>query len=173
MDVRFERLTEPTAEIAEYFDRWENDPQLKHLIRVSKDQVSLDKRITITVKDLEEWLSRKQMYLIYLQDQLVGDVEFQIDPKHLYKKDISTAWVAILIGEETARGKGIGYLAFQYLENEIKGLEIRRLELGVFEFNTNAIKLYEKMGYREIGRIPDFTFWQGKMWADIRMEKFI
>ena len=25
----------------------------------------------------------------------------------------------------------------------------------------------------EIGRIPDFTFWQDKLWMDIRMEKYI
>lgn len=173
MDVRFERLNAPTAEVAEYFTRWENDPRLSHLIRLHKDQASLDKTITVTVRDLEEWLGRKQIYLIYMQDQLVGEVEFQIDPKHLYKKDISTAWVGILIGEEPARGKGVGYLALQFLENEIQQLGVHRLELGVFEFNTNAIKLYERMGYREIGRISDFTYWQGRRWADIRMEKFI
>ena len=34
-------------------------------------------------------------------------------------------------------------------------------------------KLYQKAGYQEICRIPDFTFWQGKMWQDIRMEKYV
>lgn len=173
MDIQFRKLTQPTAEIAECFNRWENDPQLIHLIRVNQDQEALDKRTTVTVRDLEEWLSRKQMYLIYLQDQPVGSMEFHIDPKHLYKKDISTAWIGIMIGEEVARGKGIGYLALQYLEQEIKRLGLRRMELGVFEFNTNAIKLYQRMGYQEIGRIPNFTFWQNKLWDDIRMEKFI
>ena len=47
----------------------------------------------------------------------------------------------------------------EYLENEIKLQGLSRIELGVFEFNTNAIKLYQKAGYKEIGRIPDFTFW--------------
>jgi hypothetical protein len=27
------------------------------------------------------------------------------------------------------------------------------------------------MGYREFGRIDDFTYWRGRMWQDIRMEK--
>ena len=30
-----------------------------------------------------------------------------------------------------------------------------------------------KMGYKEIGRIDDFTYWDGKMWTDIRMEKIL
>jgi RimJ/RimL family protein N-acetyltransferase len=173
MDVEFRKLTQPTAEIAECLSKWENDPQLIHLIRVNQDQASLDKRMTVTVEVLEEWLARKQIYLIYVMDQLVGEVEFQINPKLLYKKDINTAWIGIMIGEEIARGKGIGYLALQYVEKEIHAHGLQRIELGVFEFNTNAIKLYQRMGYQEIGRIPNFTFWQGKLWADIRMEKFI
>lgn len=173
MDLEFRKLTQSTEEIAEAFNKWENDPQVAHLIRVHQDQASVDKVITITIKDLDEWLGRKQIYLIYLQGQLVGEVEFQVDPKHLYKKDISTAWIGILIGEEIARGKGIGYRALEYVEREIKALGLQRMELGVFEFNTNAIKLYQRIGYQEIGRIPNFTFWQGRLWADIRMEKLI
>jgi RimJ/RimL family protein N-acetyltransferase len=55
----------------------------------------------------------------------------------------------------------------------IKKESYNRIELGVFEFNTVAIGLYKKMGYNEIGRIEDFTYWNGKMWQDIRMEKII
>jgi RimJ/RimL family protein N-acetyltransferase len=173
MDVEFRKLTQPTAEIVEILNRWENDPRLIHLTRWNKDQDSLDKRITMTIQDLEEQLLRKQIYLIYARDQLVGEVDFQIDPVHLYKKDIHTAWIGLMIGEEFARGKGIGYLALQYVEKEIHAHGLQRIELGVFEFNTNAIKLYERTGYQEIGRIPNFTFWEGKLWDDIRMEKFI
>jgi RimJ/RimL family protein N-acetyltransferase len=173
MDVEFRKLTQPTAEIAECLTRWENDPHLVHLIRWNKDQDSLDKRITVTIQDLENQLRRKQIYLIYMRDQLVGEVEFDVDPRHLYKKDILTAWIGLMIGEEFARGKGIGYHALQYVEKEIRAHGLQRIELGVFEFNTNAIKLYERTGYQEIGRIPNFTYWQARYWDDIRMEKFI
>ena len=37
----------------------------------------------------------------------------------------------------------------------------------------NAIKLYQKAGYTEIGRIKDFVYWQGRLWQDIRMEKYL
>lgn len=50
---------------------------------------------------------------------------------------------------------------------------LKRIELGVFEFNQQAQKLYQKLGYKEIGRIDNFTYWQGKMWTDIRMEKYL
>jgi RimJ/RimL family protein N-acetyltransferase len=173
MDIKFKKLTEPTDEIAERFNRWENDPTLIPFIRPNKNKEALEERETASVKDLEQRLEHHQIYLIYLDDQLVGEMDFQIDPKHLFKKEAGTAWIGIIIGEEFARGKGIGQLVLGYMENEIKQAGLKRVELGVFEFNTNAIKLYQKAGYREIGRLPDFTYWQDKMWQDIRMEKYI
>ena len=61
----------------------------------------------------------------------------------------------------------------QYLEAKIKKQGLNRIELGVFEFNTNAFRLYQKLGYNEIARIDGFTFWEDTMWQDIRMEKYI
>jgi RimJ/RimL family protein N-acetyltransferase len=173
MDIKFKQLIEPTDEIAEHFNRWENDPTLIPLIRPNKDKQAFEARGTVTSKDLEQRLEHHQIYLIYLEDQLVGEMDYQIDPKHLLKKEAGTAWIGIVIGEEIARGKGIGRLAMNYLEEQIKLHGFKRIELGVFEFNKPAIRLYESAGYKEIGRIADFTYWQGKMWQDIRMEKYV
>lgn len=173
MDIKFKKLTEPTAEIADLFSKWENNPDLIPLIRPNKDKETLEARETITVQELKRRLEHHSMYLIYLDDQLVGAMDYQIDPKYLFKKEPGTAWIGIVIGEEIARGKGIGYLALQYLEKQIRRQGLKRIELGVFEFNKNAIKLYRKTGYTEIGCIPDFTYWDGKMWQDIRMEKYL
>ncbi|WP_100402900.1 GNAT family N-acetyltransferase [Bacillus sp. FJAT-42315] len=63
---------------------------------------------------------------------------------------------------------------FNKWENDpVKKQGIKRIELGVFEFNKQAQKLYQKLGYKEIGRIENFTYWQGEMWTDIRMEKYV
>src|SRR5687767_9568876 len=172
MDIEFKKLTKPTTGIAEYINNWENDPALIPLIRPNKNKEALELRESLTIKDLEQRFEHNHIYLIYLQDQLIGEMDYQKDPKHLYKKEMGTAWIGIIIGEEIGRGQGIGYLAIQYLEEQIKLQGLKRIELGVFEFNTNAIKLYRKLGYKEIGRINDFTYWQDKMWQDIRMEKY-
>jgi RimJ/RimL family protein N-acetyltransferase len=158
MDIKFKKLTEPKAEILEYLNKWENDPVLIPLIRPNKNKADLEMRETVTIKDLEQRLEHNHIYLIYLQDQLIGEMDFQIDPKHLYKKETGTAWIDIIIGEEIGRGRGIGYLAFHYLEKEIKEQGLQRIELGVFAFNTNAIKLYRKAGYQEIGHMPICPF---------------
>ena len=173
MDLEFRKLTKPTAAIARQITKWENDPALIPFTRPNRDQAALDLRKSATVEDLRERLEHRQIYLMYLQKELVGEMDFQVDPIHLYKKETGTAWVGITIGEEAARGRGIGALAMQYLEEQIEQHGLKRIELGVFEFNTSAIKLYQKLGYREIARIDNFAFWQGKMWQDIRMEKYI
>jgi len=173
MDITFKNLVEPDTEVLEILNRWENDPGLIPLIRPNRDKAALERREALTIEDLEERLIHNRTFLIYLGDQLVGEMDYQIDPKHLYKKEAGTAWIGIIIGEEIARGKGIGGQALQYLEEEVQKQGLKRIELGVFEFNKNALKLYQKAGYQEIGRIPDFTYWNDKMWQDIRMEKYI
>lgn len=173
MNVHFITMTDPTPEIARAFTKWENSPALVHLTRPNQDQDDLEHNHIVSVEDLLERLKHDHIYLIYLDSQLVGEMGYQIDPQHLYKKEPGTAWIGITIGEDSARGKGLGSLAMKHLEDEIRNSSYKRIELGVFEFNTPAQRLYQKMGYIEIGRIPEFTFWQGKMWTDIRMEKYL
>jgi len=173
LKLSFTKLTTPTPEIAETFQRWENDVTLKYLTRPNENREELERQHTISVESLVNRIKHDQMYLIYIDDKLVGEMDFQIDPSHLFKKETGTAWIGIVIGEEEARGKGIGWKAMQFLEEQIQGQGLRRIELGVFEFNANAIRLYQKAGYQEISRIPEFTYWQGKMWDDIRMEKYL
>lgn len=173
MNISFKKLIQPTPEIASAFNKWENDPSLIPFIRPIPAKGDVELRKPVTVESLSQQLEYKQIYLIYLEGQLIGEINYQIDPELLLKKEAGTAWIGIVIGEESARGKGIGALALKYLEEQIKAQGFQRIELGVFEFNKNAIKLYQKLGYREIGRLEDFTYWQGRFWSDIRMEKYL
>ena len=172
MDITFRKLIDPTAEIAESFTKWENDLNLIPFIRPNKNQEALETREVLTVNELQQRFAHHQIYLIYLEDQLVGEMDYQVDPRHLFKKEPGTAWIGIIIGEEFARGKGIGYLALRYLEEQIRLAGLKRIELGVFEFNLQAISLYERLGYNEIARIEKYSYWQDKVWQDIRMEKY-
>lgn len=173
MDVTFRELMEPDADALVHLNKWENDPTLIHLIRPNQDKAALEMREVLSAQDLADRLVHTHTFLIYQDGQLVGEMDYQIDPKHVFKKVPGTAWIGIIIGEEIARGKGIGTQALDYLEEEIRKQGLKRIELGVFEFNTSAIRLYQKAGYQEIGRIPDFTYWNDKMWQDIRMEKYL
>ena len=173
MSITFRKITTPIAEIATTLNQWANDPTLIALIRPSSSKEELEEQASVTVELLTKRLEHHAIYLIYDDGQLIGEMNFQVDPGHLFKKETGTAWIGIVIGEITARGKGVGTQALGYLEEQIQEQGLKRIELGVFEFNANAIKLYKNMGYQEIGRIDDFTYWQGRMWQDIRMEKYL
>lgn len=173
LTVQFAPLLEPTPEIAAAFTRWENDPVLIPLSRPNRSREDLEQRHVVTPDDLAQRLKHQHSYLIFLESQLIGEMSYQVDPVHLFKKEPGTAWLSIVIGEANGRGKGIGYQSLVYLEQQIAARGLRRCELGVFEFNTPALKLYHRLGYREIGRIEDFTYWHDRMWQDIRMEKYL
>ena len=171
--IHFTKLTEPTVAITAVFNKWENDPTLVPLTRPNQDQAALDNQQIVTAATLRQRLEHDVIYLIYRGEELIGEMNYQVDPAHLYKKEAGTGWIGITIGEESARGMGVGRLAIAHLEAEIKQAGLKRVELGVFEFNDNALKLYTRLGYQQIGIIEGFTYWRGKMWRDIRMEKYV
>ena len=173
MDIKFIKVREPSETLVDVFNRWDNDEVLIPLTRPNKNKAELDRRDTMTLDNLKQRLDHHHIYLIYLDDHLIGEMNYTVDPDYLFKKEEGTAWIGITIGELEGRSKGIGYKAIQFLEEEIKKQGLKRVELGVFEFNTQAQNLYKKLGYKEIGRIENFTYYAGKMWFDIRMEKYL
>lgn len=170
--IHFSPLVEPTPEVADTINRWENDPNLIPYIRPNRNKADLENRHVVTPELLAERLQSTKIYLIYHGAQLIGEMNFQVDPAQLFKKEPGTAWISITIGEPRERGKGIGCQSLRYLEQQIVAHQLKRIELGVFEFNLPAIALYQKLGYERIGEIADFTYWHGRMWRDIRMEKY-
>lgn len=170
-DVAFTPLLEPTDDVIAAFTRWENDPLLIPLARPNRSQEDLERRHEVTHAAMRQRLASQRIYLISLGARLIGEMSYQIDPGHLLKQVPGTAWVGITIGEAQARGRGIGGVALRHLEREIAAAGLQRIELGVFAFNRPALALYTRLGYQEFGRVDDFTYWQGRMWQDIRMEK--
>ncbi len=174
MNIHFTKVMEPTEFFIESLNRWENDPAIVPLTRPHKNKAELESKRLITEEDLRARLEFHEIYLIHMDHQLIGEMNYMVDPPHLMnRKEPGTAWIGITIGESEGRGKGVGYQALRYLEEEIKKQGLKRIELGVFEYNQKAQKLYQKLGYHEIGRIAEFTYWQNKMWSDIRMEKIL
>jgi RimJ/RimL family protein N-acetyltransferase len=43
-------------------------------------------------------------------------------------------------------------------------VNLRRVSLGVFEYNPRAIRTYEKTGFRHEGRVRQFLNKEGRRW---------
>ncbi len=89
------------------------------------------------------------------------------------KKVSGTSWLGLIIGEKEYWGTGAAVIAMKFFEDESLRLGLKRIELGTFEFNIRAQNFYKKLGYTEIGRLKNFTYYNNRFWDDIRMEKIL
>ena len=70
------------------------------------------------------------------------------------------------------RGKGLGaYLMENILKESARALTITHVELVCFANNIQAYKLYKKMGFQEVGRIPEKILYRGDLIDEIIMIK--
>lgn len=68
----------------------------------------------------------------------------------------------IMIGDTEDRGKGSGYFATTEIVNHgFNNMNLNRIELGVLESNTRAIRLYEKVGFKREGVKRQSTYKNG------------
>ncbi|RWZ60656.1 N-acetyltransferase [Halobacillus fulvus] len=62
----------------------------------------------------------------------------------------------VLVGHRNGRGKGTGQTMMkEILQIAFNDLQLHRVSLGVFDFNTSAIRCYEKVGFRKEGLLRD------------------
>ncbi len=65
--------------------------------------------------------------------------------------------LGIAIGDPAHRGQGYGYEAISLaLDFAFRELNLHRVQLTVFSYNTRAIALYERMGFRHEGVYREF-----------------
>lgn len=79
-------------------------------------------------------------------------------------------FLGIGIGERDFWGKGYGSDAIRVmLRYAFAELNLRRVSLGVYEYNSRAVRCYEKVGFRHEGRIRQYMSREGRRWDLIYM----
>ena len=92
---------------------------------------------------------RRSHLLMETNGQIIGEGSIQIGAAH------KTGTLGIkIIGKY--RRRGLGTEMMYLLETEARKLGLRRIYLTVWALNDAAIQLYRKVGYREVGRLPDW-----------------
>lgn len=85
-----------------------------------------------------------------------------------------TSELGLYIGEKNYQGKGIASNALKLIENFSKDyLNLRKIKLLVNDNNKVAIGLYEKKGYKVIGRYTKERYSKGLYIDVLIMEKFL
>ena len=91
----------------------------------------------------QEFISNEHLgksWLIYSENEIVGYINLTFIFSFEYGGKI--AFVDELFIKETARGKGIGKEAIQFIQAEVPKLSLKLLYLEVEPHNENAQKLY-------------------------------
>lgn len=154
-------------------EKWNLDNSINYLFmaRPNKDYWELPLKLEMyhnfkTKKD-------QLVYLIEADGEVIGEMKLDFSFPYLYKKEEKTGWLSMVIGEKEYRNKGISKKAIGYMEKQAKKYGIKRIELGTFEFNYGARKAYERLGYKKIGAIENFTYYSGVGYCDYRYEKYL
>jgi len=78
------------------------------------------------------------------------------------------AEVGIMIGEKSARGRGLGTEAVRLVcDYGFHALELHSIWLLTYGWNIAGQKAYVKAGFKEVGRRRQARFFDGKYWDDI------
>jgi ribosomal protein S18 acetylase RimI-like enzyme len=101
-------------------------------------------------KTLLGGLKRDEIYVALDRDNnCIGFIWYILDAAfHKYP------YIHIIAVKKEYRGKGIGKKLLSFLEETVLNSE-SKIFLVVADFNLKAKKLYEQIGYKEVGQIPD------------------
>ena len=105
------------------------------------DNYPMDVEVTKTL--FQEFISNEHLgksWLIYSENEIVGYIILTFIFSFEYGGKI--AFVDELFIKETARGKGFGKEAIQFIQQEVPKLKLKLLYLEVEPHNENAQKLY-------------------------------
>jgi RimJ/RimL family protein N-acetyltransferase len=82
-----------------------------------------------------------------------------------FSGQFTNTFVGLGIGDPQYWGKGYGSDAMRIiLRYAFEILNFHRVSLTVFEYNTRAIRSYEKCGFQHEGRLREFLSREGRRW---------
>lgn len=141
------------------FLRWMNDPEVRENLLLFKPVSSMDE---------ERWVDS----LRDRTNELVLAVEAEIDGTWIHVGNVGlhdmdtknrTAELGIVLGEKEHWGKGLGPSACRTMVRfAFDEMNLHRLDLSVFEFNTRAVRCYEKVGFKREGVRREALFHLGR-----------
>ena len=153
-------------EMSKALSRWNRDSEYTRLLNMSVRPLNSAKGIQKWMDEMIAETSPSEYFFTIRalnEDQLIGGMFLEV--VDWSGRDSS---VAIFIGEREYWGKGYGTDAMRLLlQYAFYELNLRRVSLGVFEYNPRAIRSYEKVGFCHEGRMRQYLNHEGQRW-DIR-----
>ena len=129
----------------------------------------------LTVEQLEYYLKdantvNATKYIFKAVNESTNEVIGHISLGNVDRINESARIGKVLIGQSESRGNGYGtQLMLAALTFAFEELKLHKVTLGVFDFNTSAIKCYEKVGFKKEGLLRDARKNGDEYWNLIEM----
>ena len=147
----------------EYIDaylKWFNDPEIIQYLSMFRPMTRMWEEDWIeNLKNRDDTIA----FAILIPDEKVGENLIGNCGIHAIDWKNRVGEVGITIGEKDYQGKGYGTEAMDVLlDYAFKSVNLNRLQLRVYKFNSRAISSYNKIGFIEEGRMRKAIFINGE-----------
>ena len=111
-------------------------------------QITDDKKMIYTY--YQGIMEKDNLFIALLDDKVIGFITlyFKTTPSLTIFKPRMFSVIDNLFVIPEVRGKGIGEMLVSHVEKISREKGVDNIELNVYTFNENAIKLYDKLGYK-------------------------
>jgi RimJ/RimL family protein N-acetyltransferase len=124
----------------------------------------------ITHQQIEKYIKSSDRIAYKVIDttnnEIIGHAEF----KKVDYINKSARICRVLVGDKKNRNKGYGSLIIKELVRVgLEELQLHRIDLGVYDFNKQAIKCYQKCGFEIEGLLKDNIKFNDIYWSTYNM----
>lgn len=138
----------------EYYIPMVGKPQIDYMLEKYQSVEAISNQVALGI----------EYFLITLNGILVSYIAI--------KKEDDVLFLSKIYVLESYRGKKIGKIALQFIEEKTKNYELERIRLHVNVNNAHAINAYEKLGFIAVGALKG-DIGAGFFTDDFIMEKII
>ena len=159
-------LSPMNVEDAPTYTRWMNDFQVTDGIGASRRIMSIKAELDWLNSELSSSSEYQFAIVRKSDDKLLGNCSV-----HGVNAISQSAEVGLFIGDSENRERGYGTQVMELLLSyAFFYLNMHNVMLKVFSFNERAIHVYEKVGFKEIGRRRQNYYLNGKYYDDVFMD---
>jgi RimJ/RimL family protein N-acetyltransferase len=98
-------------------------------------------------------------------DSATGEVVGHAELSRVDRKNRSASISRLLVGEPSARGKGVGrQIVSNILDVAFGEMSLHRVDLYVLEFHVAALSMYKALGFKTEGHLVEARRAGGKYW---------
>lgn len=130
-----------------------------------------------SIEEEERWLKgtlmeikshKNMLFWACYESKIVGSVNIL----HGYERSWHVGRIGLMVDQDFRR-EGIGKFLLEYILEKAKDFDLKIATLEVFSDNVAAISLYEKIGFKIYGKLPEGLYRKGKFSDAIEMCKEI